>query len=71
MGHGQQISWTLRNGTSFVTVHDYPSREAALAAAIESARAFGWTPPRWWQWWRWGDFDYEKQLSKILARKLP
>ncbi len=58
---GQQVSWTGRNGEkSVVTVRDYDTPEAALEAALKSAVAFGWTRPRWWQWWRWHDFDYTR-----------
>jgi hypothetical protein len=23
--------------------------------AFYLALAYGWTPPRWWQWWRWNE----------------
>lgn len=29
--------------------------EDARLKAEEMAWHSGWTNPRWWQWWRWGD----------------
>jgi len=64
---GQQISWTGRDRSkSAVTVKDYPTHQEALDAALKSAMAFGWTPPRWWQWWRWGDQDYTSRQNPTL-----
>lgn len=49
---GQTFTWTDRNGTvSRLTVGDHDTPDAAL----KSATGLGWTPPKWWQWWRWGD----------------
>lgn len=32
-------------------ITECPSRADADTAALR----IGWTPPRWWQWWRWSD----------------
>lgn len=59
MNIGQQIAWNGRDGSrSVVTVEGYATHREALQAALRSAVAFGWTLPRWWQWWRRGDLDY-------------
>lgn len=53
MRYGQSIFWTDFNGnTSKVEVGDCATQDEATNAAIESATAFGWTYPKWWQWWR-------------------
>jgi hypothetical protein len=36
---------------STLCIYECPSRADADAAALR----LGWTPPRWWQWWRWRD----------------
>lgn len=52
--HGQTITWTDFNGTrSSFEATGCVSAQAALREAIAGAKAFGWTPPKWWQWWRW------------------
>ena len=54
--YSQSVRWTGRDGNvSVLTVNGYPTAEAAAAKAFHDAREFGWTPPRWWQWWRKGD----------------
>lgn len=59
MSYSQLISWTSRDGTrTTVTVTGHSTHREALYIALRDAVAFGWTPPRWWQWWRWGDRDY-------------
>lgn len=59
MTFGQQIAWTERSGTkTVVSVDGYSTHKEALDIALRNAVAFGWTPPRWWQWWRWKDRDY-------------
>lgn len=56
MKHGQSITWTSRHGMkTTITVRDCDTKEQALRMAIESAKKFGWTEPKWWQWWRWDD----------------
>ena len=57
------------NYTSTVTIQwrDHPNHFAEVTVEgpvrdeelwpIAKQRAIerGWTPPRWWQWWRWGE----------------
>lgn len=31
--------------------------ETARLEAFRMAKEAGWTPPKWWQWWRWSDVD--------------
>jgi hypothetical protein len=63
--YGQTISWHDRDGTqTAISCQGHSSREAALKDALEGAISSGWTPPRWWQWWRWGEIDYSKLVQK-------
>lgn len=32
--------------------HGAPTPEQARRRAVTHAVLHGWTPPRWWQWWR-------------------
>lgn len=57
----QTIEWN--GGCNCVSVSGYASPNLALRAAIEAAKECGWTPPRWWQFWRWGDLDYNEMLN--------
>jgi len=34
----------------------HPTAEAADRDAREQALAFGYQPPKWWQFWRWGEY---------------
>jgi hypothetical protein len=54
--HGQSIKWTDRRGTvTTVTATQCAAANEAICSAIESATAFGWTYPKWWEFWRWND----------------
>ena len=54
--YGQKIEWRGLDGSvSAVEVNECESPQEAIDEAIKSAKAFGWSPPRWWQWWRWSE----------------
>lgn len=54
--YGQTIKWTQLDGsTTTVTVDDCETAKRAQDEAIRFAIECGWTPPRWWQFWRWND----------------
>ncbi len=50
------IRWTTFWGArTQVSGGDFPSRAEGIRETLAMASASGWTPPRWWQWWRWED----------------
>jgi hypothetical protein len=56
MKYGQSIVWTKGGGVTYTfTVSGCESHEQAIMEAIGTARRQGWTYPRWWEFWRWGD----------------
>ncbi len=59
---GQSITWTeYGNGcVTTITVNGRESAEQARKDAIEDALYFGWTPVKWWQWWRSNDTKLEE-----------
>jgi hypothetical protein len=58
--HGQEIRWTARDGTiTVIGDQGCATVEDAQRGALERAKSLGWTPPKWWQWWRWDDPKYE------------
>lgn len=34
---------------------EFEQTHAAWFSALRTALLSGWTPPKWWQWWRWDD----------------
>lgn len=59
------FTWTGFDGiSSTVSVEWKDSMEEAFNATLEFARELGWTPPRWWQWWRWRDQPRSEVFSK-------
>ena len=61
---GQEIRWTHRGGNISITSSSgHPTEEAARAKALEKAQLFGWTPPKWWEYWRWNDTDFGSRLE--------
>lgn len=60
MTYGQTIVWSHWDGTQTrISVDDCATPEFAIERAMFAARIHGWTPPRWWQWWRWNDTRLE------------
>jgi hypothetical protein len=51
------FSWTTLNGERSEIGFTGCTKQEAIDRALE----WGWTPPKWWQWWRWDD-----QPRKIL-----
>jgi hypothetical protein len=57
--YGQKIIWNTLNGRQSVSIEGCATWEEARSEALQMAKGSGWKPPRWWQWWRWGDVNYE------------
>lgn len=52
-GFGWHIKWTKIDGSvETFAVDGADSVSAAQEKAIKWAARNGWTPPKWWQWWR-------------------
>lgn len=50
---GQIVRWTTFDGNVFTfELSGYSTVEEAKFDALRRAKVVGWTPPRWWQWWR-------------------
>ena len=65
---GQEIRWTHRNGNVTISsTKGHPTEELAKAQAIENAKHFGWTPPKWWEYWRWDDTDFGSRLESYRS----
>jgi hypothetical protein len=51
-----EIKWTDIDGSKSSVCSDYHFHARdARKEALRMARKWGWTYPRWWQWWRWED----------------
>jgi hypothetical protein len=61
--YSQEIRWHVMGGVAGVIVENCASPKEAMAKALEQAKERGWTPPRWWQWSRRHDLNYEKLLE--------
>lgn len=56
MRYGQSVTWTSFWGdVSMVQVDSCENPEDATRFAFTVAKVQGWTPKRWWQFWRWRD----------------
>ena len=50
------LRWTQWDGTvTVVRETGHTDLDAAWQSVLSSARRAGWTPPRWWEVWRWHD----------------
>lgn len=53
--YGYSIEWTTRSGRQSVGVDGCSTAIKAYEKTVQFAKDCGWTPPRWWQFWRWSD----------------
>jgi hypothetical protein len=54
--YGQSIEWTSFDGSKTkITIDGCETADRARNEAVRFAKEQGWTPPRWWQFWRWND----------------
>ena len=55
--YGYTIKWKTndRHHEESIQCWSDISMEDAISRTVERAEACGWTPKKWWQWWRWGD----------------
>lgn len=50
--YSHSIHWTGNKTWTRVTSNGKPTPKEAKTEAIGMAVRMGWTPPKWWQWWR-------------------
>jgi len=57
MQYGYEISWTPKWGEGMQRIREdgFTSRSEMEQARRETIERIGWTPPKWWQWWRMND----------------
>jgi hypothetical protein len=55
------IVWRDLTGDQSVTVEGFGGPGEIFKAAARLAYATGYTQPKWWQWWRWGEDRVEPQ----------
>lgn len=61
---GQEVEWTTFDGRKeSVSVSGCETCADAIAKAFDMATRSGWTPKRWWQWWRWNDTPDLRQAN--------
>lgn len=54
--YGKTITWRSFGGlTVSAAASGCSSPEEAEREALDYAKQMGWTPAKWWQWWRWRD----------------
>jgi hypothetical protein len=53
--YGHHIKFSSYHTVYEVSVGGLRSPEEAEQFAWEFARENGYRPPRWWEWWRWGE----------------
>lgn len=55
--YGRSFKWTRLGGTvSTWGGSGYHTQEQCDRETFAHAISIGWTPPKWWQFWRWDDY---------------
>lgn len=62
--YGKSIKWQEKwiGPIMTVTADNCDTMEEAERQAISLALERGWTPPKWWQFWRWGEPEVDLRL---------
>lgn len=56
--HGYEFTWAdSPSSTTTVRGSYYQTAEECRAAKMKALEEFGYKPPRWWQYWRWGEVE--------------
>lgn len=55
MIYTRSVKWTNFDGAGGSWSVQAETPEKAMMLALAASIRDGWTPPKWWQWWRWGD----------------
>lgn len=55
IGYGITITWTKLDGQCKFASRNFSNLDEAWREALDLARAEGWYPPKWWEFWRWMD----------------
>ena len=58
-----RVSWQTwpRCWTTLWMIHQ--DAQEGMRLLLENARLLGYTEPRWWEFWRWGEPRYAKEMS--------
>jgi hypothetical protein len=72
--HGRSIEWRNGYGLSRVDTSGHETREEAFAYVLPAAIQLGWTPPQWWQFWRWSEAYWkwdkeEREVARLAVRR--
>jgi hypothetical protein len=62
--YGQRISWHAHGSMLTVSANGYATHEEAFKAAYADALFMGYQKPKWWQFCRWNEIDYEKMARE-------
>lgn len=57
--YGQKIVWHEFPNCRLMVHVSGTNMDHVRAEAIRAAKKMGWTPPKWWQFWRWSDTRIE------------
>jgi hypothetical protein len=62
------IRWYEFNGTmTAIRAESTLSMGDAISKSFADAKECGWTPPRWWQWWRWKEHVRREILPTVAG----
>lgn len=68
--YGYEIRETTPYGVEKTSVSGCDSIETAQIEAVRMALYLGWTPPQWWQFWRWGDTKPSAEIVRKARERL-
>ena len=57
--YGQKIVWHNFRGDEFIAHSSGTDKAEVKTNVLKVAIRMGWTPPKWWQFWRWRDTRIE------------
>jgi hypothetical protein len=64
--YGQTIRWTnfWKTEEFEISVTGCDSLEKAKQIALEDAKQMGWSPRKWWRWWRRRDTNIKEAKNE-------
>ena len=59
-GYGYSFTWKVKNGSTTIEGQGFETQKEAISAMWFALYAFGYRPPRWFEFWRWQETTPQK-----------
>ena len=63
--YGYRFTWRGHETSAF----GFECKRASHESLAETLVSWGWTPPKWWEFWRWGERKPTEGAERIVRQQ--